>query len=212
MSPSNFLLTNPEVIKETVESGGRNLLRGMQNLQRDLKAGNGHLRITMADDEAYEVGKNIATTPGKIVYQNDIMQLIQYEPTTTMVYQRPLLIVPPWINKYYILDLQPDNSFIRWAVDRGYTVFVVSWANPDSALADKTMDDYLREGILQPLDAIEDATGEREVAAIGYCVGGTTTMAPRASTSCCGRRFDMPRTATRCIPWSPTCGPSRSRN
>ena len=180
LSPSNFLLTNPEVIKETVESGGRNLLRGMQNLQRDLKAGNGHLRISMADDEAYEVGKNIATTPGKIVYQNDIMQLIQYEPTTTMVFQRPLLILPPWINKYYILDLQPDNSFIRWAVDRGYTVFVVSWANPDSALAEKTMDDYLREGILQPLDAIKEATGEREVTAIGYCIGGTLTGAALA--------------------------------
>ena len=173
LSPSNFLLTNPEVIRETVESGGQNLVRGMQNLQRDLEAGGGRLKITMTDPDAYELGRNIATTPGKVVYQNDLMQLVQYAPTTALVFRRPLLIVPPWINKYYILDLQPENSFIRWAVDRGYTVFVVSWANPDEKLAEKTMDDYLREGILQPLDAIERATGEREVTAIGYCIGGT---------------------------------------
>ena len=173
LSPSNFLLTNPEVIRETVESGGQNLVRGMQNLKRDIEAGRGQLKIKMADDEAYELGKNIATAPGKVVYQNEILQLIQYQPTTTMVFRRPLLILPPWINKYYILDLQPDNSFIRYAVDRGYTVFVVSWANPDAALAEKTMDDYLREGVLQPLDAIEKATGEREVTTIGYCIGGT---------------------------------------
>ncbi len=173
LSPSNFLMTNPEVIRETVESGGQNLLRGMQNLQRDLAAGDGNLKITMADQEAYEIGRNIATTPGKVIYQNDILQLLQYEPTTSMVFRRPLFIVPPWINKYYILDLQPENSFVRWAVDKGYTVFLVSWANPDEKLADKTMDDYLREGILQPLDAIERATGERDVTAIGYCVGGT---------------------------------------
>ena len=177
LSPSNFLLTNPEVIKATVESGGQNLVKGMENLKRDIEAGKGQLKIKMADDEAYEVGKNIATAPGKVVYQNDIMQLIQYEPTTAMVSRRPLLILPPWINKFYILDLQPDNSFIRYAVDRGYTVFVVSWANPDTALSEKTMDDYLREGLLQPLDAIERATGEREVVSIGYCIGGTLTGA-----------------------------------
>lgn len=173
LSPSNFLLTNPDVIRETVQSGGQNLVRGMQNLQRDMDAGNGQLKITMADNTAFELGKNIATAPGKVVYQNDILQLIQFEPTTAMNFRRPLFIVPPWINKYYILDLQPENSFIRYAVDRGYTVFVVSWANPDSTLSEKTMDDYLREGILQPLDAIEKATGEREVTAIGYCIGGT---------------------------------------
>jgi len=173
MSPSNFLLTNPEVIKETVESGGQNLVRGMQNLQRDLEAGGGQLKITMADQAAYEVGKNIATAPGKVVYQNDIIQLIQYEPTTALVFRRPLFIVPPWINKFYILDLQPENSFIRWAVNKGYTVFVASWVNPDESLADKTMDDYMRDGILKALDAIEGATGEREVTAIGYCIGGT---------------------------------------
>ena len=173
LSPSNFLMTNPEVIRETVETGGQNLVRGMQNLQRDLAAGGGNLKITMADQAAFEIGKNIATTPGKVIFQNDVMQLIQYAPTTSMVFRRPLFIVPPWINKYYILDLQPENSFVRWAVDKGYTVFLVSWVNPDETLADKTMDDYLREGILQPLDAIERATGEREVTAIGYCIGGT---------------------------------------
>lgn len=173
LSPSNFMLTNPDVIKETVESGGKNLIRGLDNLKRDLEAGDGQLKIMMTDPAAYEVGKNIATAPGKVVYQNDIMQLLQYQPTTDTVYQRPLLIFPPWINKFYILDLQPENSFVRWAVDRGYTVFVVSWANPDSALADKTMTDYLKEGILEALDAVEQATGEREVTTIGYCIGGT---------------------------------------
>ena len=177
LSPSNFLMTNPEVIRETVESGGQNLIRGMRNLQRDLAAGDGKLKITMADQNAYEIGKNIATTPGKVIYQNDVMQLLQYEPTTSMVFRRPLLIIPPWINKYYILDLQPENSFVRWAVDKGYTVFLVSWANPDEKSGEKTMDNYLREGILQPLDAIERATGEREVTAIGYCIGGTLLSA-----------------------------------
>ena len=173
LSPSNFMLTNPQVIKETVESGGQNLIRGMQNLQRDLEAGNGQLKIMMADPDAYEIGRNVATAPGKVVFQNDLVQLIQFEPTTDTVYRCPLLIFPPWINKYYILDLQPENSFIRWAVDRGYTVFVASWVNPDSSLAGKTMDDYLTEGILESIDAVEKATGEKEVTTIGYCIGGT---------------------------------------
>ncbi len=180
LSPSNFMLTNPDVIKETVESGGKNLIRGLDNLKRDLEAGDGQLKIMMTDPAAYEVGKNIATAPGKVVYQNDIMQLLQYQPTTDTVYQRPLLIFPPWINKFYILDLQPENSFVRWAVDQGYTVFVVSWANPDSELAGKTMTDYLKEGILEALDAVEKATGEREVTTIGYCIGGTLTGAALA--------------------------------
>ncbi len=180
LSPSNFLFTNPEVIKETIESGGQNLVRGAENLKRDLEAGDGQLKITQTDPHAYELGRNIATTPGKIVYQNDLVQLIQYEPTTDKVHRRPLLIIPPWINKYYILDLQPKNSFIRWALDQGYTVFVVSWANPDARLAEKTMDDYLQEGILDPLNAIEWATGEAEVSMIGYCIGGTLTSAALA--------------------------------
>lgn len=180
LSPSNFLFTNPEVIKETIETGGQNLIRGAENLKRDLEAGDGQLKITQTDPDAFELGRNIATTPGKVVYQNDLVQLIQYEPTTEKVHRRPLLIVPPWINKYYILDLQPQNSFIRWALDQGYTVFVVSWANPDTQLAEKTMDDYLQEGILDSISAIEWATGEAEVSMIGYCIGGTLTSAALA--------------------------------
>ncbi|MEL7448104.1 MAG: class I poly(R)-hydroxyalkanoic acid synthase [Pseudomonadota bacterium] len=173
MSPSNFLFSNPEVIRATLDSGGRNLLRGLKNLQRDIKAGGGQLKMTMAEKSAFTLGENVASTPGKIVFQNDLVQLIQYEPTTEQVYRRPLLVFPPWINKYYILDLQPKNSFIAWAVAQGYTVFVVSWVNPDERLAAKTMDDYLREGILESIDAVEQATGESEMTAIGYCIGGT---------------------------------------
>ncbi|MEM1089566.1 MAG: class I poly(R)-hydroxyalkanoic acid synthase [Pseudomonadota bacterium] len=180
MSPSNFLMTNPQVIKETVASGGQNLIRGMQNLKRDLEAGDGQLKITMTDQDAFQVGENIATAPGKVVFQNDIVQLLQFEPSTEQVYERPLLIFPPWINKYYILDLQPENSFIRYAVGQGYTVFVVSWVNPDSRLAEKTMDDYLREGILASMDAVEAASGSSEMSVIGYCIGGTLTAAALA--------------------------------
>jgi polyhydroxyalkanoate synthase len=140
----------------------------------------------MADRDAYEVGKNIATTPGKVVFQNDLVQLIQYEPTTEKVHRRPLLIIPAWINKYYILDLQEKNSFIKWAVDQGYTVFVTSWANPDAELGNKTMDDYLQEGILESIGAIEKATGESEVSMIGYCIGGTLTGAALAYMAATG--------------------------
>jgi polyhydroxyalkanoate synthase len=180
LSPSNFLLTNPEVIKETVASRGKNLVRGMQNLRRDIQVSKGKLNIMMTDPEAFEVGRNVATTPGKVVYENKLIQLIQYAPTTEQVHERPLLIVPPWINKFYILDLQPANSFIKWAVDQGYTVFVVSWANPDESHADLMMDDYMELGILEPIDAIEQATGQSEVTMIGYCVGGTLTGATLA--------------------------------
>ncbi|MBX5472568.1 MAG: class I poly(R)-hydroxyalkanoic acid synthase [Acetobacteraceae bacterium] len=173
MSPSNFLLTNPEVLRKTVETGGENLLRGLNNLLADLERGRGRLHIKMTDQEAFKVGENIAITPGKVIHQNDLRQLIQYEPATKTVLKRPLLIIPPWINKYYILDLRPKNSFIRWAVEQGHTVFVASWVNPDEKLAEKGFDDYLREGVLESLDAIEAATGEREVNAIGYCLGGT---------------------------------------
>ncbi len=194
MSPSNFLLTNPEVLRKTLESGGENLVRGLNNLLGDLERGRGKLTIRMTDLDAFELGENIATTPGKVVYQNELLQLIQYLPTTDQVLKRPLLIVPPWINKYYILDLRPKNSFIRWAVAQGHTVFVVSWVNPDARLADKGFDDYVREGILACLDAIERATGEREVNAIGYCLGGTllgTTLALMAA-----RGDERIRTAT----------------
>ncbi len=173
MAPSNFVATNPEVLRATLSSGGDNLLRGFNHLLEDLNRGQGKLAIKMTDPHAFEVGKNLATTPGKVVFQNDLMQLIQYAPSTARVRKRPLLIIPPWINKYYILDLRPKNSFIKYAVDQGLTVFVISWVNPDQRYAEKTFEDYLLEGPLAALDAIEQATGETEVNAIGYCLGGT---------------------------------------
>src|SRR6201997_1003013 len=173
MSPSNFLLTNPEVLRKTAETGGENLLKGLNNLLADLEQGKGKLRIKMTDMEAFRLGENIGVSPGKVVYQNDLMQLIQYSPATETVLKRPLLIAPPWINKFYILDLRPRNSFVRWAVSQGHTVFVISWVNPDAKLAEKNFEDYMQEGYLDALDAIEQATGEREVNAIGYCLGGT---------------------------------------
>ncbi|MCG8359970.1 MAG: class I poly(R)-hydroxyalkanoic acid synthase [Kiloniellales bacterium] len=173
MAPSNFIMTNPEVLRTTLESGGDNLVKGLSNLLDDLERGKGKLDIKMTDYEAFEVGKNIAVTPGKVVFQTDLMQLIQYEPTTEQVYKRPLLIIPPWINKFYILDLRAKNSFVKWAVDQGLTVFVVSWVNPDEKLANKSFEDYMLEGPLAALDAIEKATGEKDASVIGYCLGGT---------------------------------------
>jgi polyhydroxyalkanoate synthase len=173
MSPSNFLLTNPEVLRRTAETGGENLLRGLNNLLTDLERGKGKLRIKMTDLDAFSVGRNIAVTPGKVIFQNDLMQLIQYNPTTEKVLKRPLLVIPPWINKFYILDLRPKNSFVRWATAQGHTVFMVSWVNPDETLAHKDFEDYMKEGVLAALDAIGQATGERGVNAIGYCLGGT---------------------------------------
>jgi polyhydroxyalkanoate synthase subunit PhaC len=173
MSPSNFLLTNPEVLRKTAETGGENLLKGLSNLLSDLERGKGQLRIKMTDMDAFRLGQNIAVSPGKVIYQNDLMQLIQYSPATEQVLKRPLLIAPPWINKFYILDLRPRNSLVRWAVSQGHTVFMISWVNPDSRLAEKGFEDYMTEGYLAALDAIEQATGEREVNAIGYCLGGT---------------------------------------
>jgi polyhydroxyalkanoate synthase len=173
MSPSNFLLTNPEVLRRTAETGGENLLKGLNNLLSDLERGKGKLSIKMTDMEAFRLGENIGVSPGKVVYQNDLMQLVQYEPVTENALKRPLLIIPPWINKFYILDLRPKNSFVRWAIAQGHTVFVVSWVNPDERLAEKGFDDYMKEGPLAALDAIEQATGERDANAIGYCLGGT---------------------------------------
>jgi polyhydroxyalkanoate synthase len=173
MAPSNFLMTNPEVLRATLESGGENLVKGLQNLLDDLDRGQGRLDIKMTDYEAFEVGVNIALTPGKVVYQNELIQLLQYAPATDKVYKRPLLIIPPWINKFYILDLREKNSFIKWAVDRGHTVFVISWVNPDEELAGAGFDDYMTQGPLAALDAMEKATGEREANVIGYCLGGT---------------------------------------
>jgi polyhydroxyalkanoate synthase subunit PhaC len=173
LSPSNFLMTNPQVLRETLNSGGQNLVRGLNNLLADIEKGGGELRISMTDESAFKLGKNVATTPGKVVFQNDLMQLIQYQPRTKDVYKRPLIIIPPWINKYYILDLRESNSFIKFALEQGHTVFVISWVNPDARLAQKGFDDYMLEGPLAALDAVERATGERSVNFIGYCLGGT---------------------------------------
>ena len=173
MSPSNFLMTNPEVLRKTAETGGENLLRGLNNLLGDLERGRGKLSIKMTDTDAFKLGENIGVSPGHVVFQNDVMQLIQYAPTTENVLKRPLLIVPPWINKFYILDLRPKNSFVRWATSQGHTVFMISWVNPDERLAQLKFDDYMTQGVFGALGAIEQATGEREVNAIGYCLGGT---------------------------------------
>jgi polyhydroxyalkanoate synthase len=156
-----------------MKSGGTNLVKGLKNLLEDLDEGDGQLRIKMTDEKAFRIGHNVATTPGKVVFQNDLLQLIQYVPMTETVFREPLLIIPPWINKYYILDLREKNSFIRWAVQQGHTVFVVSWVNPDARLAGKNFQDYMLEGPLAALGAIEQATGERKVNTIGYCLGGT---------------------------------------
>ena len=173
ISPSNFVLTNPELLRETLSSNAENLVRGMHMLGEDIKAGHGNLRIRQSDPTLFEVGKNLALTPGKVVYQNDLIQLIQYEATTKEVLKAPLLIVPPWINKFYILDLTPEKSFIKWCVDQGITVFVVSWVNPDAKLAEKSFEEYMREGVIAALDAVKEATGEDKVNTVGYCVGGT---------------------------------------
>jgi poly[(R)-3-hydroxyalkanoate] polymerase subunit PhaC len=173
LAPSNFVLTNPEVLRETLASSGDNLVRGMKMLAEDIEAGHGTLRIRQSDPANLVVGVNLATTPGKVIFQNELMQLIQYEPATETVLRTPLLIVPPWINKFYILDLKPEKSFIKWCVDQGVTVFVISWVNPDKSLGTKTWEDYVKEGPLAAMDAIERATGEMKVHTMGYCVGGT---------------------------------------
>jgi polyhydroxyalkanoate synthase len=173
LAPSNFVLTNPEILRETLASNGDNLVRGMKMLAEDIEAGHGSLRIRQSDPTNLAVGVNMATTPGKVIFQNELMQLIQYQPATENVLRTPLLIVPPWINKFYILDLKPEKSFIKWCVDQGITVFVISWVNPDKSLGAKTFDDYMKEGPLAAMDVIEQATGELKVHTMGYCVGGT---------------------------------------
>ncbi|RJT30376.1 class I poly(R)-hydroxyalkanoic acid synthase [Mesorhizobium waimense] len=180
ISPSNFILTNPELFRETVASNGENLVRGMKMLAEDIAAGKGDLKLRQADYSPFEIGKNVATTPGKVVGRSDVAEIIQYDPATETVLKRPLLICPPWINKYYILDLNPQKSFIRWAVEQGHTVFVISWINPDERHGTKSWEAYIREGLQYGLDMVEKATGERDVNAIGYCVGGTLLAAALA--------------------------------
>jgi polyhydroxyalkanoate synthase len=177
MSPGNFILTNPEVIENTLSSNGQNLLEGLKNFCKDFDPDTGQLRIRMADLDAFELGRNVAVSQGKVIFQNRLMQLIQYSPSTTEVNQRPLLIIPPWINKYYILDLQSKNSLVKWLTEQGHTVFMISWVNPDESLREMDFQDYIFEGPLAALDAITQATGETEVNAIGYCIGGTLLSA-----------------------------------
>ncbi|WP_017668372.1 class I poly(R)-hydroxyalkanoic acid synthase [Sandarakinorhabdus sp. AAP62] len=176
MSPSNFALTNPEVLKATAETGGANLLKGLEHLLGDLQTG----RMKMTDENAFEVGRNVAITPGKVVFQNRLLQLIQYTPTTQTVYEIPLVIFPPWINKFYILDLTAEKSFIRWAVEQGITVFVASWKNADASIADATVDTYVEEGIFAAVNAVREICNTPSTHAIGYCVAGTTLAAAMA--------------------------------
>jgi len=180
MSPTNFAMTNPKVLKTASETNGESLIKGLDHLLSDLEKGKGDLRISMTDTEAFELGKNVAVSEGKVIYQNDMMQLLQYAPSTKKVAKRPLLIVPPWINKFYILDLQPKNSLIKWAVDQGHTVFVISWINPDEKHADKGFEDYMLEGPLAAMEAMALATGQKELNIIGYCIGGTLTASTLA--------------------------------
>ena len=180
LSPANFVVTNPEVLRETLSENAANLVRGMKMLTEDIAAGHGQLRIRQTDGSRFKLGENIAVTPGEVIHQNDLCQLIQYAPTTRQVLKRPLFIVPPWINKYYILDLNPEKSFVRWAVEQGHTVFMVSWVNPDRHQAAKTFDNYMRQGILESLDVITAKTKAKQVNAIGYCVGGTLLSATLA--------------------------------
>lgn len=175
MSPSNYALTNPEVMRTLIESNGESLVSGLSNLLTDLERSHGSLRISMTDETAFELGKNIATTPGKVVYQNDLMQLIQFAPATEKVYATPLLLIPAWINKYYIFDLTAERSYVKWLTEKGYTVFVISWVNPDAKLGRKSFEDYLREGPLAALDVVEEITGQKQTAIVGYCLGGTLT-------------------------------------
>lgn len=181
LSPSNFASLNPEVIRKTLETGGTNLVNGFAQLQKDMEESvRGALNIAMTDTSAFQVGRNLATTPGKVVYQNDLIQLIQYTPTTKETFKRPLLIIPPFINKYYILDMRENNSFIRWLVEQGHTVFCISWVNPGPSMRNIGFEDYMQQGPLDAIAAIEKATGEKEVNAIGYCLGGTLLAATLA--------------------------------
>ncbi|MDR3450328.1 MAG: class I poly(R)-hydroxyalkanoic acid synthase [Alphaproteobacteria bacterium] len=179
-APSNFWLTNPEVLRATLETQGDNLIRGLENLLEDLERGNGTLQIRMSDYHAFEIGKNIAATPGKVIYQNELMQLIQYAPSTSTVKRVPLLIIPPWINKYYILDLREKNSFIRYLVEQGHTVFVISWVNPTKRHALTQFEDYMDKGALSAMRHVKKACGEEDINVVGYCIGGTLLACTQA--------------------------------
>ena len=177
ISPSNFGFTNPEVLRTTLATNGANLIEGMKHLQEDMQTPDGRLRIKQTDMSAFEIGRNIAMTPGKVVFRNETFELIQYSPTQAETYEYPLVIFPPWINKFYILDLNARKSFVKWAVDQGLTVFIVSWVNADEKQARKSFSDYMREGFLEAVQAALDATNAEKVNVIGYCIGGTLTAA-----------------------------------
>jgi polyhydroxyalkanoate synthase len=180
IAPTNFAMTNPEVLRTTAESHGENLVKGLKNLLDDLEKGKGRLRVSMTDEKAFEVGKNVAVTPGKVVAQTRLMQLIQYTPTTAEVKEIPIVIIPPWINKYYILDLREKNSLVKWLTDQGYTTFILSWVNPDQSMAGIDFEDYMREGAIAAKDAALAATGAPKVHMAGYCLGGTLLAATMA--------------------------------
>ncbi|MGB3146736.1 MAG: class I poly(R)-hydroxyalkanoic acid synthase [Paracoccaceae bacterium] len=174
MAPTNFLATNPDALEKAVETEGESLIRGLENLVADIEAGNGNLQVTLTDKEAFKVGENLATTEGSVIYRNRLFELIQYKPTTEQVHEIPLVIFPPWINKFYILDLRPENSLIKWVVDQGFTLFVVSWKNPDPSYADVGMDNYIQEGFQKAITVAKKVTGQKKVNAVGYCIAGTT--------------------------------------
>jgi polyhydroxyalkanoate synthase len=174
LSPTNFLGTNPDALERAVATNGESLVKGLENLVADIEANNGDLQVTLSDREAFRLGDNIAATPGSVVFRNRLLELIQYTPTTETVYETPLLIFPPWINKFYVMDLKPANSLIKWIVDQGFTLFVVSWVNPDASFADVGMDDYIREGYLTAMAEVRRITGEPQINAVGYCIAGTT--------------------------------------
>lgn len=173
MAPTNFAMTNPDVLEETMRTKGENLTNGLMNLVRDLEQGDGRLALTQTDTEGFEVGKDLAATPGEVIFRNEVMELIQYTPSTPDVRKRPLLIAPPWINKFYIMDMRPQSSLIKWVVDQGITVFLISWVNPDPSMKDAEFEDYIHQGLFTALDNVEIATGERQVDTVGYCIGGT---------------------------------------
>jgi polyhydroxyalkanoate synthase len=185
LSPTNFAMTNPTVLQETMKTGGENLINGFTNMLGDLKRGKGSLKISMTQYDKFKLGENIAVTPGRVVFQNKMMQLIQYEPKTDKVFKTPMLIVPPWINKYYILDLRPGNSYVEWLVEQGHTVFIMSWVNPDAKMAETTFSDYVQEGVITAIDKVKEITKEDKINATSYCIGGTllaTTLAYLAET------------------------------
>jgi len=180
MSPANFLGSNPDALEKAVATNGQSLVDGLENLVRDIESHDGALAVTLSDPNAFEVGENLATSQGSVVFQNRMFQLIQYAPKTEKVHRTPLIIFPPWINKFYILDLKPKNSLIKWVTEQGYTLFVVSWVNPDATYADVGIETYIREGFLTAIDEVKAITGEKQVNAVGYCIAGTTLSATLA--------------------------------